>query len=267
MGAQSRHDVGDSVAEQLVTYRGEFPGTAKQSRGVGWQQQDFFRNTDGLKRLLDRVAKVILSERRVCRTVGVVDGHSKLEMKKDAGRGPWRCPTAENEGQHSDCDAFCPVDGVGMAISDTPMSVADIEKRIPHRPPMRLLDEIVSEEDQKIVCRKTFSEEDFFVQGHFPKYPLVPGVIQCECCLQAGAILLQKFTPEGEDVVPVATRMDRVKFKNMVRPGDTVEVEVTLREQLGNAFFLTGKMTCGGKLTTRLEFACSVTKPREADGE
>ncbi|MEM9645745.1 MAG: 3-hydroxyacyl-ACP dehydratase FabZ family protein [Planctomycetota bacterium] len=144
------------------------------------------------------------------------------------------------------------------------MTAAEIENRIPHRQPMRLLDEIVSEDEKTIVCRKTFSEDDFFVQGHFPNYPLVPGVIQCECCLQAGAILLQKFTPEGDDVVPVATRMDRVKFKNMVRPGDTVEVEVTLKEQLSNAFFLSGKMTCEGKVTARLEFACSVTTPREA---
>ncbi len=145
------------------------------------------------------------------------------------------------------------------------MSAQEIEKRIPHRLPMRLLDEIVSEDEKRIVCRKTFGPDDFFVQGHFPNYPLVPGVIQCECCLQAGAILLQKFTPEGDDVVPVATRMDNVKFKNMVRPGDTVEVEVTLKEQLSNAFFLTGKMTCDGKTTARLDFACSVTKPREAD--
>lgn len=146
------------------------------------------------------------------------------------------------------------------------MSAQEIEERIPHRPPMRLVDEIVSEHDKQIVCRKTFSEHDFFVQGHFPTYPLVPGVIQCECCLQAGAILLQKFTPEGDQIVPVATRMDNVKFKKMVRPGDTVEIEVTLNEQLSNAFYLTGKMTLDGKTTARLDFACSVTQPREAGG-
>ncbi|QDV63892.1 3-hydroxyacyl-ACP dehydratase FabZ family protein [Crateriforma conspicua] len=145
------------------------------------------------------------------------------------------------------------------------MSVQEIENRIPHRAPMRLVDEIVSEDDKRIVCRKTFRDDESFVQGHFPGYPLVPGVIQCECCLQAGAILLQKFTPEGDDVIPVATRMDNVKFKNMVRPGDTVQIEVTLKEQLSNAFFLTGKMTIDGKTTARLDFACSVTTPRESN--
>ena len=102
------------------------------------------------------------------------------------------------------------------------------------------------------------------MQGHFPDYPLVPGVIQCECCLQAGAILLSAKSTGGQDVVPVATRMDSVKFKRIVRPGDTVEVHVTLNEQVSNAYYLTGKMLLGGKLTARLDFACSVTNPGEA---
>ena len=64
----------------------------------------------------------------------------------------------------------------------------------------------------------------------------------------------------------MATRLDNVKFKRMVRPGDTVEVEVTLNEQLGKAYYLTGKVTLGGKLTARLDFACSVADPRESSG-
>ena len=128
---------------------------------------------------------------------------------------------------------------------------------------MRLLDEILFQDESSIVCRKTFGADEFFVQGHFPDHPIVPGVIQCECCLQAGAILLKEHTPGGEGVVPVATRMDSVKFKRMVRPGDSVEVHATLNERLSNAFFLTGKMLLDGKLTARLDFTCSVTRPAE----
>jgi len=138
------------------------------------------------------------------------------------------------------------------------MSAEQIEKLIPHRPPMRLLDEIVSLDETMIVCRKTFREDDFFVQGHFPGFPLVPGVIQCECCLQAGAILLSKQTPQGESIVPVATRMDGVKFKRMIRPGDTVEVHATLKEVVSTAYFLSAKMLLDGKVAMRLDFACSV---------
>nr|WP_146393291.1 3-hydroxyacyl-ACP dehydratase FabZ family protein [Allorhodopirellula solitaria] len=145
------------------------------------------------------------------------------------------------------------------------MGIAEIERKIPHRTPMLLLDEVVELTESTIHARKTFSSNDYFVQGHFPDYPLVPGVIQCECCLQAGAILLSEQTPEAGGFVPVATRMDSVKFKNMVRPGDTVDIHVTLKERLANAFFLNGKMLLNGKTTTRLDFACSITNPGGAD--
>lgn len=125
---------------------------------------------------------------------------------------------------------------------------------------MLLVDEIVEQTEHRIVCRKTFHPDEFFVQGHFPGYPLVPGVILCESCLQSGAILLSRFTPK-EGAVPVATRIDGAKFKQMVRPGDTIEMEVTLNEVVSTAYFLTGKVTVGGKLAARLDFACTVTAP------
>lgn len=158
-----------------------------------------------------------------------------------------------------------PLDSDSRHPSSAPLGVAEIERMIPHRAPMLLLDQIIELTPTTIHARKTFSADDYFVQGHFPGYPLVPGVIQCECCLQAGAILLSEQTPEIGEFVPVATRMDSVKFKNMVRPGDTVDIHVTLNERLANAYFLTGKMLLNGKTTTRLDFACSITNPRPVD--
>ena len=131
---------------------------------------------------------------------------------------------------------------------------------------MRLLDEIIRREEAEIVCRKSFQPGDFFVQGHFPEQPIVPGVILCECCMQAGAVLLESYLERSPDSVPVATRMDGVKFKKVVRPGDSVEIHVTMKEKLANAFFLSGKVTLGGKVAARLEFACSVATP-EVSGE
>lgn len=145
------------------------------------------------------------------------------------------------------------------------MTVEQIETAIPHRSPMRLLDEIVWQSESQIVCRKTFRGDDFFVQGHFPGHPIVPGVILCECCMQAGAILLSRIAPSGEGAVPLATRADNVKFKQMVRPGDTVDLDVTLKERLSNAFFLSGKVMLGGKVAARLDFACTVTDPTRND--
>ena len=145
------------------------------------------------------------------------------------------------------------------------MTVANLEQiqaLIPHRKPMLLVDEVIEQSEKHIVCKKIFSADDFFLQGHFPNFPLVPGVILCECCLQSGAILLSQFTPR-DGSVPVATRLDGAKFKRMVRPGETIEIHVTLNEIVSTAYFMTGKVTVDGKLAARLDFACSVAKPTE----
>ena len=128
---------------------------------------------------------------------------------------------------------------------------------------MRLVDEVLSRDSSSIVCRKTFHDDEFFVQGHFPDFPIVPGVIQCECCLQAGAVLLSDQAPDDPAMVPVATRMDGVKFKRVIRPGDTVEIHATLNDVVSNAYYLSAKMLLGGKVAMRLDFACSIANTAE----
>ena len=141
------------------------------------------------------------------------------------------------------------------------MTREQILAAIPHRPPMLLVDEIIESGNDRIVCGGTFSGEEFFFQGHFPDAPIVPGVILCEMALQAGAVLLARQYPDGraeEGELPLATRLNNVKFKRMVRPGDTVQVAVQIRERLANAFFLSARLTCEEELTASLDFACTM---------
>lgn len=140
------------------------------------------------------------------------------------------------------------------------MSLAEIEAAIPHRKPMLLLDEIVERGEDRIVCRKTFRDEEFFFQGHYPDMPIVPGVILCEAAMQSGAVLLSSQLADAEGA-PVATRMNNVKFRQMVRPGDTIDIEITLNERMADAFFMTAKVTAAGKVAVRFDFACTVAKP------
>jgi 3-hydroxyacyl-[acyl-carrier-protein] dehydratase len=123
---------------------------------------------------------------------------------------------------------------------------------------MLLVDDVVEWEDEHIVCRKTFQPDEWFFQGHYPDYPLVPGVILCESAMQAGAVLLSRHV-KG-DGVPVAGRLNDVKFKRMVRPGDTVLLDVTLDDRMGDAFFLSAKVLAGGKPAATLSFAVTVAK-------
>jgi 3-hydroxyacyl-[acyl-carrier-protein] dehydratase len=140
------------------------------------------------------------------------------------------------------------------------MTQAAIYAAIPHRPPFLLVDEIVEQDETRIVCRKTFTGEEFFFSGHYPGFPLVPGVLLCEAAMQAGAILLSRHVPADGRGVPVATRMGDVRFKRMVRPGETIELEVDLTERLADAFFLKAKVSCGGKVSVRFEFACTLAQ-------
>ena len=78
--------------------------------------------------------------------------------------------------------------------------------------------------------------------------------------MQAGAILLAQFVQAGQGV-PVATRMNDVKFKKMIRPGDIIQMEVRLTERMADAFFLSAKVTCSGKLAVRFDFACTLAQP------
>ena len=149
------------------------------------------------------------------------------------------------------------------------MPTEEVLAAIPHRGAMLLVDAIVNRSEHAITTRKTFRPDEPFFDGHFPGDPIVPGVIQCECCLQSGALLLGGLAPPGGGpTLPVATRMDSVKFKRMVRPGDTVEIEVSLNDTVGSAYYMTGKMTLGGKLTARLDFTCSLVSqsPEPGDG-
>jgi 3-hydroxyacyl-[acyl-carrier-protein] dehydratase len=138
------------------------------------------------------------------------------------------------------------------------MTLAEIQAAIPHREPFLLLDEIVERDEKHIRCRYTFRADEYFYAGHYPRFPITPGVLLCEAAMQAGAVLLSSQVDAGSDRVPVATRMNDVRFKRMVKPGETVEIDVTLNERLADAFFLTGKVSVDGKLAVRLDFACTL---------
>lgn len=143
------------------------------------------------------------------------------------------------------------------------MSRQTIEAAIPHREPFLLVDEIVEWQDPRIVCTKTFSGKEDFFAGHYPGHPLVPGVLLCEAAMQCGAILLSKHLAAAEGKVPVATRMNDVRFKRMVRPGETIRMEVELVEQVSTAFFLKAKVTVDGQTAVRFEFACTAAGTKE----
>jgi 3-hydroxyacyl-[acyl-carrier-protein] dehydratase len=147
------------------------------------------------------------------------------------------------------------------------MSREEIHDAIPHREPFLLVDEIVQRDERRIVGTKVFTGREEFFAGHYPGCPIVPGVLLCEAAMQCGAILLAGYLAGAPEKVPVATRMNDVRFKRMVRPGETIRMEVELVERLGDAFFLKAKVTVGGEVAVRLEFACTAATRRGTASE
>jgi 3-hydroxyacyl-[acyl-carrier-protein] dehydratase len=141
------------------------------------------------------------------------------------------------------------------------MNIAKIQELIPHRPPFLWLDEIVEVGENRIHARKHLDPSLPVFQGHYPDFPVLPGVLQCEACFQAAAVLIAKSHPVQPGEVPVVTRQNNTRFRRLVRPGETLDIEVSITEKLANAFFLTGKVSVDGQTSVRLDFACTTTKP------
>ncbi|MFP6764232.1 MAG: 3-hydroxyacyl-ACP dehydratase FabZ [Planctomycetaceae bacterium] len=137
------------------------------------------------------------------------------------------------------------------------MNQTEIQQMIPHRDPFLWIDQVTDISEDSIVASKRIPEDLDIFRGHYPHFPILPGVLQLEAAFQAGAILIAKTQDVGAGNVPVVTRVNNTKFRTMVRPGDTLDIEVRLSEKIANAFFLTGKVSVAGKTTVRLEFACA----------
>ena len=126
-----------------------------------------------------------------------------------------------------------------------------ITELIPQRPPFLFVDKVIERSENKITTSlKLTGEEDFF-KGHFPGNPIMPGVLLQEALFQSGAALMAGKEGAGLGVV---TRVQNAKFKNMVRPGDELLMEVELTESLANAHYMKGTTKVAGKTVLVIEF-------------
>ena len=136
----------------------------------------------------------------------------------------------------------------------------EIEKLLPHRTPFLFVDEIIEASEEKIIATKTFTEKDFFFEGHFPEYPVVPGVILIETIAQAGGAGLRKLGVIGGDALFFLATVDKVKFRRQVRPGDTVRSEVENLRISPNMIKQRGIAYVGNEVAAEAEWMCLVGK-------
>ena len=124
------------------------------------------------------------------------------------------------------------------------MDRTELMNILPHREGMLLLDEAEKAEEEAR-GRLRIRGDEWFLRGHFPGNPVVPGVILCEIMAQSCAILVKDDIPGH---LTLYAGLDKVRFKNPVHPGDLCEVTATLNERRGQLFFCSAKLTVNGKL-------------------
>lgn len=145
------------------------------------------------------------------------------------------------------------------ARAKTTLDVTEIMAILPHRYPFLLIDRVVEmERQQRIVAIKNVTVNEPHFQGHFPDYPIMPGVLMVEAIAQAGGALLLTEIPDREQKLMVFTGIDAAKFRRPVTPGDQLRIEVTVVNWRSRAVKMQGAITVDGKLVCEATVTCQL---------
>lgn len=138
---------------------------------------------------------------------------------------------------------------------ETSMDIRRVLDILPHRYPFVMIDRVVEivSEDELVALKNVTINEPYF-QGHYPGRPVMPGVLQIEAMAQAAGVLLLKKLPVGDNKIAFFMSVDKVKFRQAVEPGDSIEIRVKLIKIRGNKIATaTGECKVGGKLVSSAE--------------
>src|SRR5271155_3432723 len=144
------------------------------------------------------------------------------------------------------------------------MDISDIMAILPHRYPFLLIDRVIEMERKKrVVAIKNVTANEPHFNGHFPGYPIMPGVLMVEAIAQAGGALLLTEIPDREEKLMVFTGIDSAKFRKPVVPGDQLRLEVTVLNWRTTAVKLLGIGTVDGKVACEATITCMlVPRPK-----
>jgi 3-hydroxyacyl-[acyl-carrier-protein] dehydratase len=138
------------------------------------------------------------------------------------------------------------------------LDVNEIRRILPHRYPFLLVDRIVELEAERIVGIKSVTVNEPFFNGHFPEFPVMPGVLVIEAMAQTAGVLVLKSIPDRQSKLVLLVSVDSARFRRPVVPGDQLRLEMTVIRRKESVAKMAGRATVDGVLVAEAEVMCKL---------
>jgi 3-hydroxyacyl-[acyl-carrier-protein] dehydratase len=146
------------------------------------------------------------------------------------------------------------------------LDINEIQTVLPHRYPFLLVDRIIELEAERVVGIKNVTLNEPFFTGHFPDFPVMPGVLIVEAMAQTAGVLVLKTIADRDKKLVLLVAIENARFRKPVVPGDTLRIEMSITKRKANVAKMAGRATVDGQLVAEAELMCNLADKEKVSG-